>query len=396
MKPKILVAGAGIGGLAAALALRKEGFEVVVVEQSRRLAEVGAGIQISPNASRVLNWLGLEEKFAQRAVIPEAQIAYDWQSGERLYARPMKDKVMSRYGANYYQVHRADLHSTLTEALGSENITLGFTIAAARQDENSVCLQSADGREVSGDLLIGADGLKSVVRKAVNNTTDSPVYTGMTAFRGTFPATKLPEGMLPTASNNWMGPNGHVVSYYLRGQALINLVGIMEIAEPTTESWSAEISRNALMQIFDGWHDTVLTLLGAIDQPFQWGLYGRAPQSVWGQGRITLLGDAAHPMVPFLAQGAGMALEDAAILARCLSANQADPIQAMRRYEDLRRDRTARVQLGALARGNEMHETDQAKIAHRNASYRESQADEDTLFHVFDWIYRYDPLRAAG
>lgn len=352
MSIRILIAGAGIGGLSAAIALRKQGFDVEVVEQAEAIGEVGAGIQLSANATRVIRWLGLEEALAEVGVSPDSQNGYDWETGARLYTRPMRDRAFARYGAQYYQVHRADLHDILASACDAESLTLGFAVDDVRQDGACVEVIARDGRSRKADILIGADGLKSVVRATALCQQDTPVYTGMTAFRGTFPAACVPEGLLARASNNWMGPHGHVVAYYLRRHELINVVGVMEVPEWTAENWSEEMSSSELLDTFAGWTPTVRTLLEAIERPFKWGLYDRQPASLWGHGRVTLLGDAAHPMVPFLAQGAGMAIEDAAILARCLGADRDDPVRGLRRYEDLRRDRTARVQTGRFgARG---------------------------------------------
>lgn len=395
MAKSVLIAGGGIGGLCAWLALRRVGLDAVVLEQAHALGEVGAGIQLSANAMKALNWMDVGPNVASKAVRPEAMIGFDGISGTELYRRELGDAYLHRYGESYLHIHRADFLSALFESVNAESLELGFRVESVEASPDGVCVTAEDGRSREGALLIGADGLRSKVRQALG-LKDAPFYTGMTAYRGTIPTSRLPEDLVPRASSNWMGPHGHVIVYYLRNYELVNVVAVSEVEDWTTESWSLEVSTPAMLERFSGWHPTVLRLISEIEHPFQWGLYGRSPETKWGDGPIALLGDAAHPMVPFLAQGAAMAIEDAVVLAHCLNQPEGMSASGLRRYEDLRRDRTARVQLAALDRSNELHETDSTRIAARNRGYARRQNSAAARFRDFDWIYRYDPVAAAG
>jgi len=239
------------------------------------------------------------------------------------------------------------------------------------------------------DVVIGGDGIRSVVQKAVGGAS-APKYTGMSAFRGLLPASKVPAG-IERVGANWQGPHGHVIRYYLRNYELFNVVAVMEVETWTEESWSLPVETDELLSYFDGWHPTVRTLLSEIDQPFRWGLYGRAPTDVWGKGRLSLLGDAVHPMVPFLAQGAAMAMEDGYVLGGILTRHPSDPVAALRAYEAARRPRANRVQQGSLDRAATVHEADPVKRAERNRQYAEQSAkNPEQTMHNAEWIFAYD------
>ena len=394
MAQRAIIAGAGLGGLAAAIALRRIGFEVQVLEQADELFEIGAGIQISPNATRVLNWLGLEKVLPTFACQPTGHVAVDGVTGKAFFERPLRSVALDRYGAAYWTMHRADLQRALLALFGEESIALGCRVVAAEESDDRVRVTTLDGRTFEGAILVGADGIKSTIRHALG-LPDEPVYTGLTAYRGTIASENLPEFALSEASTNWMGPGGHVVVYPLRNGELTNIVANMDEEDWTEESWSLEISKEELMTKFDGWSSKLVELLQAVDRPFKWGLYGRQPGSQWGRGRITLLGDAAHPMVPFLAQGAAMALEDAVVLAGCLARAGLNVQNTLRRYEDLRRDRAARVQTTALQRAKVLHLADPQKVIERNRALAERQSSHDQAYEEFDWIYRYDAVRAG-
>lgn len=394
MAQQAIIVGAGIGGLAAAIALRKVGFDVQVLEKADELFEIGAGIQISPNASRVLNWLGLEKSLPSFACQPTAHVAVDGVTGEVFFERPLRDVAENRYGAVYWTMHRADLQRALIEKIDDRGILLGSHVVYAHEGSTGVTVTTEAGVTFEGDLLIGADGIKSAVRHVLE-LPDKPTYTGMTAYRGTIKSTNLPKFALSDASTNWMGPGGHVVIYPLRNGELINIVANLDEEIWTEESWSLEIPKQDLLSKFDGWSPKLLNVLEAIDQPFKWGLYGRQPGSQWGQGRLTLLGDAAHPMVPFLAQGAAMALEDSVVLAGCMAHAGSDLEQGLRRYEDLRRDRAARVQVAALQRAKMLHMAEPKQVIERNREFAQRQSSQDQAYKEFDWIYRYNAVRAG-
>ena len=391
MSLRILVAGAGIGGLAAAAALHRRGFDVTVIEQAPQLGEVGAGLQVSPNAVRVLRGLGLEEGLKAIACVPDAFCGYDWDTGAELYRTPLAGSHERLYGAGYYQAHRADLHRLLASAVPAERVRLGTHIRAAGQDEGRATLTLETGEVLHADVVIGADGIKSAVRAAIGPS-EVPRYTGMTAFRGLIPASRIPAGMVDRVAANWQGPRGHVIHYYLRNYELLNIVAIMEVEGWTEESWTLPVASEEMLALFEGWHPTIRHLLGAIEQPFRWGLYGRPPTEVWGQGRITLLGDAVHPMVPFLAQGAAMAMEDGYVLAGVLDRYRTDPVAGLRAYEEARRGRANRVQQGSLERAATVHEPDPVKRAERNRAYAElNRQDPEKTMHRAEWIYSYRP-----
>jgi 2-polyprenyl-6-methoxyphenol hydroxylase and related FAD-dependent oxidoreductases len=396
MTEKVLVVGAGIGGLVAAGALVQRGFDVTVLEQAPQIGEVGAGLQVSPNAVKVLRGLGLEDGLKQIACVPDAFCGYDWDTGTELYRTPLAGSHERLYGAGYYQAHRADLHRLISTAVPAERLRLGARIVAADQDEAGVRVTLADGEILSADVLIGADGIKSIVRQAVGPS-QRPSYTGMTAFRGLIPADRVPAGMIDRVAANWQGPRGHVIHYYLRNYEMVNIVAIMEVDGWTEESWTLPVASDEMLALFEGWHPTIRHLLTAIDQPFRWGLYGRAPTPDWGRGRITLLGDAVHPMVPFLAQGAAMAMEDGYVLAGVLDRYRDDPAGGLRAYEGARRDRANAVQQGSLDRAATVHEPDPVKRAERNRAYAElNRKDPEKTMHRAEWIFAYDPDAAIA
>jgi salicylate hydroxylase len=389
MTLKVVVAGAGIGGLAAAAAMHRQGLDVTVVEQARALAEVGAGLQVSPNAVKVLRGLGLEEGLKGIACTPDAFCGYDWDTGEELYRTPLAGSHDRLYGAGYFQAHRADLHSLLASAVPAERVRLATKIVEAGQEDDHAWVRLSDGEILKADVVIGADGIRSAVRKAVGPAPE-PKYTGMTAFRGLIPAAQVPSSVERVAAN-WQGPRGHVIHYYLRGFDTLNIVAIMEVDDWTEESWSLPVDSEEMLALFDGWHPTVRKLLANIAEPFRWGLYGRAPTDLWGNGRISLLGDAVHPMVPFLAQGAAMAMEDGYVLGGLLGKYRDRPLEALRKYETERRPRANRVQQNSLERAATIHEADPVKRAERNRLYAEmSKANPEQTMHKAEWIYSYD------
>ena len=396
MTRKALVVGAGIGGLTAAAALIKQGMEVTVLEQAPQLGEVGAGLQVSPNAVKVLRGLGLESGLKEIACTPDAFCGYEWDSGEELYRTPLAGTHERLYGAGYYQAHRADLHRLLASAVPADSVRLGTRITAAAQDEAGASVTLESGEVLQADVVIGADGIKSVVREAIG-AAQPTTYTGMTAFRGLIPAKAIPPGMIDRVAANWQGPHGHVIHYYLRAYQLVNVVAVMELDSWTAESWSLAVSSDEMLALFEGWHPTIQHLLRSIEQPFRWGLYGREATHDWGRGRLTLLGDAVHPMVPFLAQGAAMAMEDGYVLAGVLGRHLDDPVAGLRAYENARRDRANAVQQGSLERAQTVHEPDPVKRAERNRAYAElNRKDPEKTMHRAEWIFSYDPDAAIA
>lgn len=390
---RVLIIGGGIGGLTAALALRKFGFDAHVYEQASLLREVGAGVQTGPNAVRVLEWLGLAEPLRRIAVVPLSIDARDWQSGEILGRVPLAEAALSRYGAPYYHLHRADLQGVLRAGLGDEHITLGARCVQIEQRTDSVTARFADGRAISGDLLVGADGVHSVVRDYVVGP-DHAIWSRQIAWRGVVPAGIGSALGLELRSHSFWGPKRQFITYYISAGRLINWVGnVQSEGNWRYESWSARGDRDEALAEYTGWHPQVRALIANTEQVFKWALYDRPPLVAWTRGRVTLLGDAAHAMLPYLAQGAGQSIEDAYLLARCLDAERDQSLQALRNYVALRYQRTAAMQVGSREAGRTMHLADPEAVRARNERMR-----SDPAAHVarYDWIYGYDVMRAAA
>jgi salicylate hydroxylase len=349
---RAIVVGAGIGGLTAALALARKGMHVTVVEQAAQLGEVGAGIQLSPNATRVLFALGLEPALAGLAFRPEAVEVRTWKRGGMLSRVPLGDAVAARFGAPYFHMHRADLIAELAEAVAHEariEVRLGAACARCESRERGAEMTLASGERLAADLLVGADGIRSAVREALFGP-ERARFTGNVAWRGLVPATALASADVRPVAGLWMGPGAHFVHYYVRGGALLNFVGIVERSDWHDESWTARGEKRDLLRDFSGWHPTVRAMVESApeDGCFRWALFDRDPLPQWSRGAATLLGDACHATLPFMAQGACMAIEDAAVLAECVGTapSAAIPV-ALARYESLRRTRTAGIQLGS-------------------------------------------------
>jgi len=341
-----IVVGGGIGGLTAALALAHKGLTVTVLEKASAFSEVGAGIQVSPNGARVLFALGLEVALSQRAFRPEAVELRSWRTGAQVLRLPLGEDVSKRFGAPYLHLHRADLHRVLVSAVrDTPQITLHLGAGCERVAQGEhVASVVAGARHFEAPLVVGADGIKSVVRAGLFGE-NPPRFTGCVAWRGLVPAEAVQGADVRPVAGLWMGPGAHFVHYYVRGGQLVNVVAVVEKAGWEIESWTQRGERDELIADFAGWHPTVQALLRGLDadQCFKWALFDRDPLPRWTRSRVTLLGDACHPMLPFMAQGACMAIEDAMVLAQCVDR---DPIpQALLRYEQLRQRRTAEVQL---------------------------------------------------
>lgn len=350
----VLVIGAGMGGLTAALALQKLGFKVKLYEQAPALGEVGAGLTISPNATRALEFVGLGPFMAEAADKPSSGALVHYRTGDVLTKTQRDGSFLEQYGAEYYQIHRADLHDALVAAVraNDENaILLSHGFDTLIQNETGVTATFTNGETVTGDLLIGADGSRSAVRASIIDTV-APKFTGQAAFRGMVPAEAVKQYMTIANSTTTMGP-GHIFTrYYLRHEALVNVVGIAKTEAWKEEGWSIPATREEFLTEYDGWNENVIGIINAIpkDKLFKWALFDRDPIPEWTVGRATLLGDAAHPMLPFLGMGAAMALEDGVVLARCLEKYES-PAEAFAAYEVARKERTKGVLLDSRKQG---------------------------------------------
>jgi salicylate hydroxylase len=385
---KILIAGAGLGGLAAASCLMKAGHRVEIYEQAPQLAEVGAGIQISANAQHVLRDLGLGPAIDRVGVRPGAYVFRLHDSGEEIQRFSLSEEHERLHGAPYTQLHRADFHEILASRAREFDpgvVRLNSKVTGFSQDDTGVALHLADGSSARGDLLIGADGLKSVVRTQIAGALPA-TYTGDAAWRITVPTDQLPPNLLEKVMSVFMGPGGHVVCYYLRAGTLLNFVGLIETAEVSEESWTVKFPWEALKADFTGWHSSLQTVIDAADHDhcYRWSLHNRPPIMNWSIGRATLLGDSAHPTLPYLAQGAVMAIEDGAVLTRALA--MTDTVEdAINLYQRNRVERTARIVRQSTANRELFHlhsvEAIRAAFAKRNEG-----ADRNT------WLYSYNPL----
>ncbi len=390
---RIVIAGAGIGGLSAALALRQLGFDVHAYEQASVLREVGAGVAISPNAVKVLHWLGLAKPLRSVGVVPLSMDSRDWHSGDCLARIPLGAVAAARWGAPFYHLHRADLHGALHAALGEEHITLGARCVAVEEHGPEVVIRFADARAARGDLLVGADGIHSVVRGYVAGP-DQPVWSRQVSWRGLAPAAVGQGAGLDVRHHTFWGPGKQFVCFYVAAGRLVNWVGNMASDDDwREESWSARGDRAEVLGHYAGWHPQVRALIAGTEQVFKWALFDRPPLDTWTRGRVTLLGDAAHPMLPYLAQGASQSIEDAYVLANSLAADRDDPVRAIRAYAARRRGRTAAAQTASRDQSRMVRLTDAAQIAARNAWMG---ASAEAYLARFDWIWGYDVERAMA
>jgi salicylate hydroxylase len=388
----IIVAGAGIGGLTAALALIREGFRVVVIEQAEQLAETGAGIQLSPNATGILRALGVGDHLKARAVAPDAIRILRAASARDIVRVPLGRAAELRYGAPYWVIHRGDLQAGLIEALEATSdfvLRLGSTVDDFAVHAHGITVQ-ARGRiatiDEHGIALIGADGLWSAVRGRLGDHA-LPRFRRRTAWRALVPAERVAPPWREAATVLWLGADAHLVHYPVRGGAMINLVAIVR-DEQRTSGWSAAGRRADLVARFAGWHKDARALIETPEGWQKWSLYDRLHARPWGSGPVTLLGDAAHAMLPFLAQGGAMAIEDAAVLAACLARQSDDPAAALRVYEGLRRRRTARAQRHARTNGMVYHLKGPAAFA-RNLAL--AAMGGHRLLGRYDWLYDWRP-----
>jgi len=388
----VLIAGGGIGGLAAAVALLQRGIDVDVYEQAPELKEVGAGIQISPNGNKVLDALGVFNTLKDLSCDPARKEFRLWSTGKPWPMFSFGKTVIERYGYPYLTVYRPDLHQSLADrvrALKSDAIHLGRAVVGCEQDEQSAILVLKDGTKVSGDALIGADGVRSVIRNALWGPSD-PSFSGMVTWRGLIPMESLPLSMRESVGSTWIGPGGHVVSYPLHRSTIMNFVATIEGKTWTSSASFLPGTHEECQQDFAGWHDDVQTMISLCPTLLKWPLLKREPIPRWSQGRISLLGDAAHATLPFLAQGAVHSIEDGTVLARCLEKAPVEAVPtALARYEEARIERTSRMVRGATDNTERFHSKELATEASAE-KYLEREWSSAPIFERYDWLYAYD------
>jgi salicylate hydroxylase len=384
----ILIVGAGIGGLTAAIRLVQRGHRVRVVEQAKVLGEVGAGIQMSANAVKVLQAVGVEPALEATGVKPKAFEFRRFNSGELLHRIPLGDAHREKHGAAYYQMHRRDLHDALVQALRAvapDAVRLDAPVRQVYEDTEAAEVELVNGERLRADLVVGADGVKSVVRQHVLGA-DKPVFTGQVVWRVLVPVERIPQALrTDVVSTIWCGPHNHGVMYYLRSGQLINFVGC--VARPwEEESWTSSRPWAELDQDYAGWHPMVRAVVEAADrdQCYRWALNSRVPAMVWSTQRVTMLGDAVHSTLPYMAQGAAMAIEDAGVLARTLELDL-PMAEQLRVYEQHRAPRTRRVVEESTEMG-QLYQIDNAD------AMRQAFHDRNIAKSRNEWLYPYDPL----
>jgi salicylate hydroxylase len=386
----VLIAGAGIGGVVAALALVERGCTVALYEQAVELRELGAGLQITPNGSRVLCELGLEAALAAIASVPASRDVRLFTTGQtwRLHS--------SNTVQPFWLVHRGDLHEVLLRTLAERapgTVHVGSRCVGFGQDAAGVALLLENGHRVHGDVLIGADGVHSRVRGALFGCDKRAAFTGFVAWRAVVPMGRLPDRLRQKNFTMWSGATGHIVTYPLRRGQLLNFVGVIQRGDWLVESWSEAGTVQECRRDFSSWHEDAIAVIEAIDVPYKWALAGRQPLPYWSVGRVSLLGDACHPTLPFMAQGANMAIEDAMVLARCLSGCD-DVAMALGRYEAARLERTSQIVLKSLESlprliNPELADSEQA------TAFMDREYAPGRVVTRYDWLYEYDAVTVS-
>lgn len=388
---KIAIIGGGIGGSAAALSLLKAGFDVQVYERARELREVGAGIVLTPNAVRVLHHLGFADMLAMLGVAPDAIRQRRWDDGRTL----LHTLVLPPPGKPpmFYTSHRSDVLLMLVGKIPPERLHLDHKLTGFTDHGDRVAMQFANSARAEADIMIGADGIHSTVRELLFGA-EHPRFTGCVAYRGLVPTERLSALGLPREAQIWMGPGKHFVHYPVSAGRLVNFVCLIDRDAWIKESWTEPGDIRDALAAYEGWHEQVRGIISSVTETFVWGLFDRAPLARWSVGRVTLLGDACHPMLPFLAQGAAQAIEDGATLAGVLGQPGADMAAALRRYEALRLPRTALIQVTAAGNKTRNHMPDGPEQRARDEAMAAGAADWS--IGASAWIYEHDALGAAA
>ena len=399
-KPHVLIAGAGIGGLTAALALLRRGIDVDVYEQAPELKEVGAGVHLSANGTAVLFGLGLEEPVRYWGMEVKDRVIRLWNTGQTwsLFGRQLPGSPSSelQFRKPNFTLHRRDLHGMLIDAvrqLKPEAVHLDHRCTGFEQDASGVELRFERGTPARGDVLIGADGIRSQVRAQLFGAA-VPRFTGQVVWRGLAPMGKLPPEERRMRASNWIGPRAHVTCYPVHRGELYNVVGQVDRDDWRVESWIVEGTAEECLADFKGWHPEVLRLIETSEKLFKWALFLRNPMPRWSEGRVTLLGDACHAMLPYLGQGANTALEDGCMVARCLDGAERDIPAALQRYEGARRERTTRIVGSSAEMAGKFHDRALENAAEAE-KYINAEWHPDKVRARYQWIYDYDAINVA-
>ncbi len=387
---KVLVAGGGIGGLAAAVALLQCGFDVEVYEQAGELREIGAGIQISPNGNRALDKLGVFHRLRELSVSSSGKEIRLWNTGQTWKLFDLGAEAIRKYGFPYMTVFRPDLLKVLGDRAREckpDAIRLKARAIGASQDIDGVTLRLEDGSTVRGDVLVGADGVHSRIRPALFGP-DDVRFSGMVAWRALLPAASLPAQLTRPVAVNWVGPGGHVVHYPVQGGKLINFVGTLEGQQWSGPGWNLPSSREECEAAFAGWHPDVLTMIGNAPSLTKWAMCTRPFLETWTRGRATLLGDACHATLPFLAQGAVSSIEDGIVLARCLEKYAPDVPEALQHYDQVRRPHAYRMVRGSDENTQRFHNPALASPASAEA-FISREWQTDAISERYDWLFNY-------
>jgi salicylate hydroxylase len=393
---RVAIIGGGIGGLTAAIALSLAGVEVAVYEAAAELKEIGAGVALHPNAMRVLRAIGAEDGVRKIAGRSQSQVLRNGMNG-RLISRTDRKEQAASFGIEGATAHRADMLDVLASLVGPDVVALGKRCVSVDASTGGTggtggaVARFADGSEAEADVIVGADGIHSVVRTALFGQ-DAPRFTGKVCYRSVIPAAAVAGTPFAAENGQWLGPHGTIVLYPLRGEELINVVAHYDDDSYRHESWVERCSRDEVLDRYAGWDESLLRLFGAGDTWYKWALYDRDPIPAWTRGRVTLLGDAAHPMLPYLGQGACQAIEDGAVLATALSAAGADPPAGLGRYERTRRPRASRVVLTARERGLSNHLTSPFAAWRRDLAiaWRKRVHPRDPEGRGTAWLAGYD------
>ena len=393
--PLVAIVGGGIGGAALAASLLQRGIEVKLFEKAPAFGEIGAGVQMTPNAVKVIRALGCGDRLLKVGFMPEAVVGRNWRSGRENFRIHLGGEFPEFYGAPYVQIHRADLLDLFISAIPDSIAQFSKTCVGVSHFNGGAAVHFSDGTSAEADLVIGADGVRSAVRTALFG--DQPLrYTGHMCFRALVPVDG-PVDFVDPHNTMWMGANSHVVTYYVKAGRAVNIVAVAESPAWVEEGWNVRSSKSELLGRFEGWHPRVTKLFSHVDEVYRWGLFDRDPMPAWSKGHVSLLGDAAHPMLPFLSQGAAMAIEDGYILATLLQKAPNDIPGVLARYEAERRPRTSRVQLESRKRGQTYHLPSFWAQKRRDLEYRlRSIFAPRTTGIRADWVYEYDATRFAA